>query len=273
MRQLERMFPNELVVIGVHSAKFPNERNDENLRKAILRYGVEHPVINDKDFGIWQLYGIRTWPTLVLIDPTGRIVGVHEGEITAEQLAKVLRKLIAEAEAKGILDKTPIRLRKETQPKVPLRFPGKVLADEKTGRLFIADTGHNRIIVTNFDGKKLLTIGSGQEGLRDGDFKAAQFNSPHGLALQGNILFVADTGNHCIRMADLQNLTVKTVAGTGKLGRSISQGGKAKEVDLRSPWDLAYHADKLYIAMAGSHQIWLMDLNPRHNLALYWQRI
>ncbi|MCS7192694.1 MAG: alkyl hydroperoxide reductase, partial [Armatimonadetes bacterium] len=93
------MFPNELVVIGVHSAKFPNERNDENLRKAILRYGVEHPVINDKDFGIWQLYGVRAWPTLVLIDPTGRIVGVHEGEITAEQLAKVLRKLIAEAEA------------------------------------------------------------------------------------------------------------------------------------------------------------------------------
>lgn len=260
LRQLERMFPKELVVIGIHSAKFPNERNDENLRKAILRYGVEYPVINDKDFSIWQLYGVRAWPTLVLIDPTGRIVGVQEGEIGAEKLASVLRKLISEAETKGILDRTPIRFRKEEQPTTPLRFPGKVLADEKTRRLFVADTGHHRVLVTDFNGKNLLDIGSGQEGLKDGDFATAQFNSPNGLALHGDKLFIADTGNHCIRIADLKNRTVKTIVGTGKLGRGISQGGKAREVDLRSPWDLVYLSGKLYIAMAGSHQIWEMDL-------------
>lgn len=257
---MERLFPNELVVIGIHSAKFPNERNDENLRKAILRYGVEHPVINDKDFGIWRLYGVRAWPTLVLIDPTGRIVGVHEGEITAEQLATVLRKLIAEAEAKGILDRTPVRFHKETPAKTPLRFPGKVLADAVHRRLFVADTGNHRIVVTDFDGKKMLTIGDGQEGLRDGSFESAQFNNPHGLALHGEHLFIADTGNHCIRLADLHRRTVTTIAGTGKLGRGFSQGGKARAVDLRSPWDVAYHAGKLYIAMAGSHQLWVMDL-------------
>nr|WP_326522700.1 thioredoxin-like domain-containing protein [Candidatus Fervidibacter sacchari] len=260
LRQVERMFPNELVVIGVHSAKFPNERNDENLRKAILRYGVEHPVINDKDFGIWRLYGVRAWPTLVLIDPTGRIVGVHEGEITAEQLATVLRQLIAEADAKKLLDRTPLRFQREPQPDTPLRFPGKVLADGKNDQLFIADTGHHRIVVTDFEGQVLMVIGSGQEGLRDGDFKTAQFNSPHGLALQGDQLFVADTGNHCIRRVDLTKKTVTTIAGTGKLGRSFSQGGKARELNLRSPWDVAIHDGNLYIAMAGSHQLWVMDL-------------
>ncbi len=254
------MFPNELVVIGVHSAKFPNERNDENLRKAILRYSVEHPVINDKDFVIWQLYGVRAWPTLVLIDPIGRIVGVHEGEIVAEQFSAVLRKLISEAEAKGILDRKPVRFLKGAQLETLLRFPGKVLADERKDFLFIADTGHHRIVVTDFNGKKLLTIGSGKEGLRDGDFTTAQFNSPNGLALHSDKLFIADTGNHCIRMADLKNRIVTTIAGTGKLGRGLSQGGKANEVNLRSPWDLVYHSGKLYIAMAGSHQIWAMDL-------------
>lgn len=258
---MEKQFSNELVVIGIHSAKFPNERNNDNLLKAILRYGVEHPVINDKDFGIWKMYGVRAWPTLVLIDPTGRIIGIHEGEIAAEQLASVLHQLIADAEAKGILNRTPLRFRREPLPDTPLRFPVKVLADEASGRLFIADTGHHRLVVTDLSGKVHFVIGSGKEGLRDGDFATAQFRNPHGLALLRNeILFVADTGNHCIRKVALTKQTVTTVAGTGKIGRGFSQGGKANRVNLRSPWDLAVHDSKLYIAMAGSHQIWVMDL-------------
>lgn len=261
---MEKQFPNELVVIGIHSPKFLNERNDENLRKAILRYGVEHPVINDKDFIVWKMYSVRAWPTLILIDPTGRIVGIHEGEITAEQLARVLSKLIADAKAKGILNPTPLRFQRESLPDAPLRFPGKVLVDEVSGRLFITDTGHHRIVVTGLSGKVQFVIGNGKEGLRDGDFTTAQFRDPHGLALlrnpKGEYLFVADTGNHCIRKVDLKNQTVMTISGTGKIGRGFSQGGKANEVNLRSPWDLAVHDGKLYIAMAGSHQLWVMDL-------------
>ncbi len=254
------MFPNELVVIGVHSAKFPHERNDGALRKAIARYRVTHPVFNDKDFGIWQLYGVRAWPTLVLIDPTGRIVWVHEGEISAEQVATLLRKLIAEAEARGILDRTPVQFRREAPPQTLLRFPGKVLADPAHQRLFIADTGNHRIVVTDWNGRIQQIIGSGEEGWRDGDFAVAQFRDPHGLALRGNLLFVTDTGNHRIRQVDLVEGKVTTIAGTGKLGRWGAKGGRAREVDLRSPWDVAVDGDTLYIAMAGSHQLWKMDL-------------
>ncbi len=254
------MFPNELVVIGVHSAKFPHERNDEALLKAILRYRVEHPVLNDKDFGIWQLYGVRAWPTLVLIDPTGRIVGAHEGEIEADHFAAVLRQLIAQAEAKGLLNRSPISFRRELPPNTLLRFPGKVLADEQGKRLFIADTGNHRIVVTDLKGRMQQVIGSGQEGWRDGDFRTAQFRDPHGLALKDNLLFVADTGNHCIRQVDLDRGIVTTIAGTGQLGHWRSKGGRARQVALRSPWDLVVRGNTLYIAMAGSHQIWTMNL-------------
>lgn len=260
LRQVEQEFPNELVVIGVHSAKFPNERNDENLRKAILRYGVEHPVINDQNLGIWQAYGIRAWPTLVLLDPRGRIIGLHEGEISAEQLATALRRRIAEAKAQGLLDPTPLRFHREPPSETPLRFPGKVLAHEASGRLFIADTGHHRLVVATGEGRILFTIGSGEPGLRDGDFATAQFHHPQGLALQGETLFVADTGNHCVRRVNLQRRRVETLVGTGRLGQGPPLAGDARRASLRSPWDVAVHGEELYIAMAGTHQLWRLDL-------------
>jgi thiol-disulfide isomerase/thioredoxin len=67
---LERKYPNELVVIGVHSAKFHNEGDSENIRQAILRYEIQHPVVNDRDFRIWRSYAVRAWPTLMVIKPS-----------------------------------------------------------------------------------------------------------------------------------------------------------------------------------------------------------
>ena len=75
LRALEEKYSRQLVVIGVHSAKFENERDTENIRHIVLRYGLEHPVVNDADFRIWRAYTVRAWPTLVLIDADGYIVG------------------------------------------------------------------------------------------------------------------------------------------------------------------------------------------------------
>src|SRR5215212_11014693 len=75
LKKLERKYANELVVIGVHSAKFAGERETGNIRQAILRYEIEHPVVNDKDMTVWQQYAVRGWPTLMLIDPAGKVVG------------------------------------------------------------------------------------------------------------------------------------------------------------------------------------------------------
>src|SRR5262245_27479137 len=56
LAKLEKKYANELVVIGVHSAKFENEKNSESIRKAILRYDIKHPVVNDADQKIWNAY-------------------------------------------------------------------------------------------------------------------------------------------------------------------------------------------------------------------------
>ena len=74
------------------------------------------------------------------------------------------------------------------------------------------------------------------------------------MAVRGGTLWVADTGNHALREVDLAAATVKTLAGTGR------QAGQGRKTDLNSPWDLALAGEKIFIAMAGSHQIWTYDL-------------
>jgi thiol-disulfide isomerase/thioredoxin len=69
LKKLEHEFPNELVVIGVHSAKFEAEKDTQNIAEAILRYEIEHPVVNDHEMEIWKQYHVSSWPTMYLIDP------------------------------------------------------------------------------------------------------------------------------------------------------------------------------------------------------------
>ena len=89
LRKLELNYQNELAVIGVHSPKFPNERDTDCIRMAIERYEVSHPVINDEQFEIWNSYACRAWPTLMFIDPLGKVVGKHEGEASFEALGLI----------------------------------------------------------------------------------------------------------------------------------------------------------------------------------------
>ncbi|HEX8637204.1 MAG TPA: NHL repeat-containing protein, partial [Pyrinomonadaceae bacterium] len=92
------------------------------------------------------------------------------------------------------------------------------------------------------------------------DYQKASFNRPQGLVLNGATLYVADTENHAVRRINLQTKQVETVSGNGKQAAWKSTGGAAKTSELSSPWDLAKIGDALYIAMAGTHQIWKLDL-------------
>src|SRR5205823_7197939 len=139
-------------------------------------------------------------------------------------------------------------------------FPGKVLADGVGGRLFIADSTHHRIVITDLAGQKIAVSGTGEPGKADGAFDQASFNDPQGLALRGDTLYVADRKNHLIRALDLKAQTVRTVAGTGEQGQDREFGGAAREVGLNSPWDVLVKDDRLFIALAGHHQIWTLDL-------------
>ncbi len=260
LAEVEKHFPDELVVIGVHSAKFPGERAGGSLRSAVQRYEIDHPVVNDEDMDIWSSYSVRAWPTLMFLDPQGRVVGKHEGEAPADALIDAIEDLIKRYDDEGQINRAPIPgVKQMERPATALAFPGKVLADASASRLFVSDSGHNRIVVTGLDGSNPLVIGDGDEGLVDGGYAEARFHDPEGLALDGQILYVADRRNNAIRRVDLSAQTVSTIAGTGEPGMGFAEAGPARSIDLRSPWDLALVGQTLYIAMAGMHQLWALD--------------
>jgi DNA-binding beta-propeller fold protein YncE len=263
LKKLEAKYANQLVVIGVHSAKFANEKETENIRRIILRYEIEHPVYNDSEYAVWQSYGVRAWPTQVLIDPAGYVVGGVSGEGNYDVIDQTVAKLVEDFRAKGELNEQPLKLVLERAKvgDLPLAFPGKLLADAKNDRLFIADSNHNRIVITKLDGTLVDTIGTGDTGATDGAFDKATFYRPQGLALAGDNLYVADTENHLIRRIDLKSRNVETIAGTGQQSREYFKTGPARSVALSSPWDLQLVDRVLYIAMAGPHQIWMLDLD------------
>ena len=263
LRKLEQKYAAELVVIGVHSPKFPNEKYSDNVLLAAQRYELKHPIVNDAEFQVWQQYACRAWPTLMFVDPAGKVIGKHEGELPYDAFDDLLSRMIAEFDAKGMIDRRPLNLRPPAAPDTPLAFPGKVLADGPGNRLFIADTNHNRIVITDLDGAAQAVIGSGAEDFRDGSYAAAAFNHPQGMELvDGNTLYVADTENHAIRRVNLTARAVTTVAGAGAQGHDRRAAGPGPQIALNSPWDLAHHDGILYLAMAGSHQLWRLSLAP-----------
>lgn len=265
LTRLEEEFADELVVIGVHSGKYDREQEDESVRQSILRYGLRHAVVNDPDFIIWSMYGVNAWPTLVLIDPAGNVVGARPGEGVYPAFQPVIAALVAEFDALGEIDRSPfaIDLEADAVTSTFLSYPSAVLADEAGSRLFIADAGHNRVLIAGLDGELRDVIGAGQQGFEDGLFDEATLYEPQGLALSpdGNTLYIADTRNHAIRAADLITKEVTTIAGTGLRARTWPvAGAPGEETDLASPWGLVLNEGTLYIAMAGTHQIWTMDI-------------
>lgn len=266
LKALEKKYSHELVVIGIHSAKFTNEQESNNLRQAVLRYGIEHPVLNDKNMQVWEQYGVYAWPTLFLIDPEGKIVARHSGEGVLDAFDTKISELIQKFDAQKKINRRNflLALEKDKAPLSWLSFPGKVLADEKSNRLFIADSGHHRVLISTLDGNLLEVIGQGEAGFQDGNFETARFQNPQGMSLgENNILYIADTGNHSLRAINLTQKQVITMAGNGKQAESFNEGGVGTQVALNSPWDLLYFNKQLYVAMAGFHQIWKMDLSTK----------
>ncbi|OAI40290.1 hypothetical protein AYO38_06140, partial [bacterium SCGC AG-212-C10] len=263
LKKLEEEFGDKLVVIGVHSGKYATEHDDDSVLEAIQKYGLTHAVVNDPDFAVWQAYGANAWPTLVLIDPAGNLVGGHAGEGVYELFDPILKSL-SEEFADRITTEHFVTTPDASTTSTVLSFPSKVLADAKGGRLFIADAGHNRILEASLDGTLKRAIGSGEEGLDDGGPNDATFRQPQGVALvdDGKTLYVADTRNHAIRAVDLASGEVSTIAGTGtQLDALPKANASAATTALASPWDVLARGNTLYIAMAGVHQIWTMDLD------------
>ncbi len=268
LQKLEAKYGSALQIVGVHSAKFANEGQTENIREIVQRYGLEHPVINDNEFKTWNLYqpyGVSAWPTFVMIDPRGNLLAVQPGEIPYEGFDAVIGGIVNYYDGLGEIDRTPIHLALEGAglPGSTLAFPGKVLADPTGSRLFIADSNHNRIVVADLQSYQVeAVIGTGAASLTDGAYDSATFDKPQGMALDGSTLYVADTYNNAIRAIDLDKKTVTTAAGTGAQGYAGIAQQNPTQVALSSPWDVVMGPGHiLYIAMAGQHQIWALRLD------------
>jgi thiol-disulfide isomerase/thioredoxin len=259
LAQLERKYEEKPVVfIGVHSAKFFNEQDRNNIEQAVRRYEISHPVLVDKQMTVWQKYDVNGWPTIVIIDPSGTIVYKQSGEGQKEVIEDTIDVLLEKYGKSGDFAKVPIKITRHIpQDKTTLSYPGKLSISN--GKIAISDSNHNRIVVTDMTGKIEHIIGSGKMGLVDGNFADAAFFRPQGVVFKDNTIFVADTENHAIRKIDMTTSKVTTVAGTGKQGPWMSSGGKGKETSLSSPWDVAAKDNLIFIAMAGNHQIWTYD--------------
>jgi len=252
LEKLEQEFADQpFQVIGVHSNKFPQEGEAENIRQAILRYKIQHPVVVDNEHKIWQSYAVRAWPTLVLIDPEGNIIGQAAGEGNYEKLRLAIRTVLDASRKKGTLADGPLKLTKETRPDTELFYPAKVLADGE--QLYVADSAHDRIVrVDAKSGKITAEIKP--------DAEDVPLHHPHGMALRDGWLYIADTDNHLLRRVELATNKWETLAGTGEQARPLPDAGPGLDTRLNSPWALEWDGDLLHIAMAGSHQLWTYNI-------------
>jgi thiol-disulfide isomerase/thioredoxin len=254
-KKLEEHFGQRLVVIGIDSPKFSASKTKQGLESFIDRYDLRHPIVLDPDMQMWNAYGVQAWPTLVLLGPDGNVEKTFIGEQSYEQLAGPVEAALANAPPASKLPRLPLQpIAGKTRA---LATPGGIAVSPSL--VAIADTSHNRIVLADHSGKLVAIIGSGCEGRADGDYAHAQFNRPHGLAFHDGALYVADTDNQLIRRIDLAHKTVATVAGNGQRGFAISGQFPARAAVLNSPWDVAWNGGKLYVSMAGDHQIWRYD--------------
>lgn len=253
-------------MIGVHSGKYHAERKTPRIKDAASRLGVHHPLVNDRQFRIWRSFAVSAWPTIVAIDGRGYVVGAHAGEFSAEALSPFLDGLVGGNPTnteKGTAMEGGDDARRPAADTMSLRYPGKVAVDGV--RIAISDSGNHRVIVGQLDGNTITVervIGGGRRGFADGSIAA--FDSPQGLAFDGGTLFVADAENHSIREIELASGTTRTLAGTGNQLRTVRDRNDGA---LSSPWDLTIVDGQVYVAMAGTHQLWVIDVAARRGHA------
>ncbi|MEU4606860.1 NHL domain-containing thioredoxin family protein [Kribbella sp. NPDC023972] len=261
LRPLEEKYGDALVIVGVHSPKFAHEGEEAAVRAAVERYEVGHPVLDDPELITWQNYTARAWPTLVLVDPNGYIVAQYSGEGHAHALDAQLAELIAEHEQAGTLTRGKSPYVAPKPEPTDLRFPAKVVALDNG--FLVADAGNHSIVELADDATTVVRrFGTVERGFADGLADQAGFSEPNGLTVLpadvastlGYDVVVADTVNHALRGINLQSGRVTTLVGTGKQWMD----GDSTDV-LSSPWDVAWWQDKVWIAMAGVHQLWTFD--------------
>jgi DNA-binding beta-propeller fold protein YncE len=253
LQALRARFPHRLRAFAIHVPRFEYERNARRVMKRANRHGITLPLALDEDWVAWQHFGVRAWPTVVLVDEAGHVQARMEGNAFFVDLEKRLQD---HADAVDESDTSVPRHVRE--PDMPLRFPVGLAVTSQY--LYVADSGHHRILECNHAGRILRTFGSGDAGHFDGDSSHAAFHSPHGLSLLREMLYVADTGNHAVRRINLRTGDIDTLVGNGRRG-TPKEGpvGDPRGMSLDSPRAVAATNEQLHIALAGDNRIWSYD--------------
>lgn len=245
-------------VLAVHVPRFDHERDARRVAKRLHRHGFEFPIAHDPDWTAWQQYQIDAWPTMVLIDGEGRIRERIVGDGPLRELDAHVAVLCAEASV-PTADADAIVVRDYREPPLPLRFPIGLAVDDQY--LYVADSGHHRVLECDHAGRILRQFGSGGGGFIDGPMELAAFCRPHGLCLQRDVLYVADSGNHSLRRIHLRNGDIDTLCGAGRPGATVDGPvTQPRAVALDQPRAVALLGKELHIACAGDNRIWSYDL-------------
>lgn len=251
LRTIQERFAAEVTVVAVHSPKFPYAGRHDAVVRAVARHRLPFPVLDDPDMVTWQQYGVRGWPTVVVIDPRGNVVGALAGEGKGPLLHQIVQDLVHEHRRSTNLQLRPVPLvppRCGVRAPGGLAFPSKVATDRR-GRIAIADTGNDRVLVAEL-------------GHRDGDVArithvVTGLAEPQGVRLYGSDLVICDTGHDRVVALDLARRPgpdEPVEADAAGILRLRVLPGEVIATDLASPWDVIADADRSYVVTEAARQ-------------------
>lgn len=264
LSQWQARNPGKLQVVVVQVPRFDSERDPARALKLLRAQGVSAPALLDTEWETWRRFGVESWPTVVLLDAQGR-----EQQRLVGLTGDVERALVAACDGQpspSDEDLAPVR-ELNPEPRLPLRFPSGLAVSGE--RLYVADSGHHRVLECTPSGRILRQFGIGTADFIDGGVGEAAFKHPTGLVLERESLYVADSGNHALRRIHLGSGQVDTLCGNGRPGEPVE--GKVDNpalVQLNHPRGLALADNRVLIAMSGDNRIWSYDLGQR---ALTWR--
>jgi thiol-disulfide isomerase/thioredoxin len=123
----ERYAGDGLRVISVHTPGFPASRDQAEVRAAVARLGIEHPVLIDSDGLVWTLYDNEGWPARYLFNPAGRLHEFHFGEGAYVETELAIQELLG-------IEREPLRaVRPEDEPSARIVVPTPDVAGPYSG--------------------------------------------------------------------------------------------------------------------------------------------
>ena len=252
LKRVESLYEhtNHFEVIGVHSAKFNNEKVLERVQDAVRRHNITHKVVSDPQATLWNRMNISCWPTVLILGPKNQLIFSLIGENNVFDFLQLYCETALQFYFPHIqVENAAIAVRPETRRLFSLYYPTKLSISNDNGKLAIADCGHNRIVIVDFVNEISTAIGGPNAGHVDGCFQGSKFSNPQGICWVGtDRLYVVDSGNSCLRLCTFDDDSVVTLCSS------------ADDKRFLSPWDLTYVHGVLYIVCAGSHQLFALPV-------------